>query len=254
MSAPAPGLRVEVHADADAARRATAARIADLLRTSGERGAVLALPTGETPRGVYAELVRRHREGVLSFRHATTFGLDEFWPLARGSAHSFWRFLDEHVLGRVDSDPARRFHLDGAAPADRADTTCALYEAAIAEAGGLDLALLGLGTNGHIAFNEPGSPRDSRTRRVTLHEGTRLDLARAFGEAQGVPCEALTMGVATILAAREVVLLALGARKAAAVARMLGGPIGPECPASFVREHPRALFVLDREAAAGWRG
>jgi len=254
VSEPAVGLRVEVHADADAAQRATAALIADLLRARAERGAVLALPTGETPRGVYAELVRRHRDEGLSFRYATTFGLDEFWTLPRGHPHGFRRFLDEHLLGRVDSDPARRFHLDGSTPEVRAEEECARYEAAIAEAGGLDLALLGLGTNGHIAFNEPGSPRDSRTRRVALHESTRLDLARLFGGADAVPKEALTMGVGTILAAREVVLLALGARKAAAVARMLGGPIGPDCPASFVREHPRALVVLDREAAAGWRG
>ena len=253
MSAPAVGPRVEVHADADAARRSAAALIAELLSARGERGAVLALPTGETPRGVYAELVRRHRDEGLSFRHATTFGLDEFWTLSRGHPHGFWRFLDEHLLGRVDSDPARRFHLDGGAPEDRAAEACALYEAAIAEVGGLDLALLGLGTNGHIAFNEPGSPRDSRTRRVTLHDSSRVDLARLFGGADAVPKEALTMGVDTILAAREVVLLALGARKAPAVARMLGGPIGPDCPASFLREHPRALVVLDREAAAELR-
>ena len=250
----APAVRVEVHADAEAARRSAAALIAELLRARGERGAVLALPTGDTPRGVYAELVRRHRDEGLSFRHATTFGLDEFWPLGRGHPHGFRRFLDEHLLARVDSDPARRFHLDGDAPENRADAACALYETAIAAAGGLDLALLGLGTNGHIAFNEPGSLRDSRTRRVTLHESTHLDLARLFGGADAVPKEALTMGVATILAAREVVLLALGARKAPAVARMLDGPIGPDCPASFLREHPRALVVLDREAAAGRRG
>jgi glucosamine-6-phosphate deaminase len=254
VSAPAPGLRVEVHADADSARRATAARIAELLRVRGERGAALALPTGETPRGVYAELVRRHRDEGLSFRHLTSFGLDEFWPLPRGHGHSFWRFLDEHLLGRVDSNPERRFHLDGGAPEERVDEACALYEAAITAAGGLDLALLGLGTNGHIAFNEPGSGRSSLTRRVTLHASTRLDLARLFGGSEAVPREALTLGVGTILAAREVVLLALGARKAAAVARMLGGPVGPECPASFVRGHPRALVVLDREAAAEWRG
>jgi glucosamine-6-phosphate deaminase len=241
------GPRVEVHADADGARRATAALVADLLRARGERGATLALPTGETPRGVYAELVRRHREG-LSFRHATTFGLDELWPLSSGGP-SFRRDLDEQLLGRIDIEPARRRHLDGDVAAARVGAACAGYEAAIARAGGLDLALLGLGRNGHIAFNEPGSARDSRTRRVTLHEDTRLDLARSVG-AQAVPREALTMGVATILAARQVVLLALGARKSEVVARLLDGPVGPDCPASFVREHPRALVVLDREAAA----
>lgn len=248
MTAPGGGPRVEVHPDADSARRAVAARVAELLRAAGERGVALALPTGETPRGVYAELLRRRREEGLSFARATTFGLDELWPLPPGSPHAFRRLLDERLLGRVDLEPARRQQLDGEVPAAGVAAECARYEKAIARAGGLDLALLGLGRNGHIAFNEPGSTRASRTRRVVLHEDTRLDLARSVG-AQAVPHEALTMGVATILAARQVLLLALGPRKAEAVERMLDGPVGPDCPASFLREHPRALVVLDREAA-----
>jgi glucosamine-6-phosphate deaminase len=247
----AGGVRLIVRATADEARREVATLVADLLRVRGERGAALALPTGETPRGVYAELVRRHREHGLSFRHATTFGLDEYWPMAPDDPRSFRHFLDEHLLGRVDIEPAQRFHLDGAVAAGRVAHEAARFERALARAGGLDLALLGLGRNGHIAFNEPGAPRDSRTRLVTLDDRTRLDLARAFGGADAVPRQALTMGVATLLAARRVVLVALGAHKAEVVARMLGGPVGPDCPASFLREHPDVLVVLDREAAAG---
>ncbi len=245
------GVRVDVHATADEARREVARRIAGLLRARGPRGAVLALPTGETPRGVYAELVRLHREEGLSFQHATIFGLDEFWPLPRDDARSFRRFLDEHLLARVDVDPARRQALDGSVAPDAVVAELARFDGALARAGGLDLALLGVGRNGHVAFNEPGTPRDARTRLVTLDEGTRIDLARAFGGAEAVPRQALTLGLLPLLAARRVVLVAFGAHKAEVVARALRGPVGPDCPASFVREHPDALVVLDRAAAAG---
>jgi len=246
----AGGVRLVVRATADEARREAASLVADLLVARGAQGATLALPTGETPRGVYDDLVRRHRGEDLSFRHATVFGLDEYWPMTPDDPRSFRRFLEQHLLGRVDVAPARRFHLDGGVPAERVAREAARFERALQVAGGLDLALLGLGRNGHIAFNEPGSPRDSRTRLVTLEDRTRIDLARAFGGADAVPRQALTMGVATLLAARRVVLVALGAHKADVVARTLGGPVGPDCPASFLREHPDACFVLDRESAA----
>jgi len=245
------GATVEVHSTADDARRDVARRIAGLLRERGARGAVLALPTGATPRGVYAELLRLHREEGLSFRHATVFQLDEYWPMRPEDPGSFARELDEGLLGLVDQDPARRHRPDGAAPPEDVTRACAAYGAALAAAGGLDLALLGLGRNGHVAYNEPGSPRNARTRRVTLADESRRDAARTFGGLQHVPREALTLGVADLLEARDVLLVALGEAKADVVTRALQGPIGSDCPASFLREHPHALWVLDRAAAAG---
>jgi glucosamine-6-phosphate deaminase len=243
------GARVEVHADAAQAQRDVARRVGALLRERGARGAVLALPTGATPRGVYAELVRLHREEGLSFRHATVFQLDEYWPVAPEHPGSFARELDGQLLAHVDVDRARCFRPDGAAPPERVAQACADYGQALARAGGLDLALLGLGTNGHVAFNEPGSARDSRTRRVALAESSRAGAAQAFGGIGHEPQEALTLGVADLLEAREVLLLALGAGKAGVVARALQGPVGPECPASFLRGHAAATWVLDRAAA-----
>lgn len=245
------GARVEVHADAADACRAAAARVAELLRARGPRGAVLALPTGGTTHGIYAELRRLHREQGLSFRHATVFQLDEYWPMRPEDPGSFARELDRHLLAHVDLDPSRRFLPDGAAPEALVERACALYEQVLAECGGIDLALLGLGRTGHVAFNEPGSSRASRTRRVTLAEASRLDAAAAFGDPARVPAQALTLGLANLLEARQVLLVALGVRKAPVVARALQGPVGPECPASLLREHRDATWLLDREAAAG---
>jgi glucosamine-6-phosphate deaminase len=245
------GVRVVVHASADDARREVAQLLSGLLAARGPRGATLALPTGRTPRGVYAELLRRHAGERLSFAHVTAFGLDELWPIAPDDPRGFRRALDEQLLGHVDIDPARRVHLDGAVPAAGVPAEVARFDRALAAAGGLDLALLGVGRNGHLAFNEPGSPRDAPTRLVTLEEGTRLDLARTQGRAEPVPRQALTMGLSAILAARRLVVMAFGESKAEVVARMLRGPVGPECPASFVRGHPDALVVLDGPAAAG---
>jgi glucosamine-6-phosphate deaminase len=243
---------VEVHPDADTARRAVADRVARLLQERGPRGAVIALPTGETPRGLYAELIRRHREQGLSFAQVTTFGLDEYWPLAPGDPRGFARFLDDELLDAVGQPRERRFRLDGSVPESGVATECARYEAALRAAGGLDQALLGLGRNGHIAFCEPGSARDSRTRKLALEASTLVDVAKAFG-GDVMPRHALSMGIATLLEAREIVLMAFGAGKAQIVQRALEGPVGPECPASFLREHARTTFVLDRASAAAWK-
>ena len=247
MSAARPS--VEVHPDADTARRAVADRVARLLQERGPRGAVIALPTGETPRGLYAELIRRHREQGLSFAQVTTFGLDEYWPLAPGDPRGFAHFLDAELLDAVGQPRARRFRLDGSVPEAGVAAECARYEAALRAAGGLDLLLLGLGRNGHIAFCEPGSARDSRTRKLALEDGTLADVAKAFG-GDAMPRHALSMGIATLLEAREIALMAFGAGKAQIVQRALEGPIGPDCPASFLREHPRCSFVLDRASAS----
>jgi glucosamine-6-phosphate deaminase len=209
--------------------------------------AVLALPVGATPRPVYAELRARHRAGALSFARATAFSLDEYVGVGRDDPRSFHHTLRDQLYDHVDFAAARMHAPDGVA-ADL-DAAAAGYEQAIADAGGLDLALLGIGGNGHIAFNEPGSPFSSRTRVVALAPETRAGAA-GFGGAEAAPTHALTIGVGTILAARRCVLLAHGAGKAAIVARALEGPIGPDVPASALRLHGDATVILDAAAAS----
>ena len=210
--------------------------------------AVLALPVGGTPRLVYAELRRRYRAGALSFARATVFSLDEYVGVSRDDGRSFHHTLRDQLYDHVDLAAEHIRAPDGAA-AD-VDAAAASYDQAIAAAGGIDLALLGIGGNGHIAFNEPGSPFASRTRVVTLAADTRAAAAAGFGGADAVPSHALTIGVATILAARQCVLLAHGAGKAAIVARALEGPIDPEVPASALRLHANATIILDAAAAS----
>jgi glucosamine-6-phosphate deaminase len=228
----------------EAARRAAQA-VVDALAVRPE--SVLALPTGNTPRPVYAELVRLHAAGEVSFAGATVFNLDEYVGLPAGHPASFRRFLSEALLQHVDL-PAQCAHAPSITGADL-DAAAAAYERAIADAGGIDLALLGIGRNGHIAFNEPGAPFDSRTRVVTLSEATRVANQPAFGAAP-VPKQAITVGIATLLEARQCVLLATGAAKAEAVAQAFEGVVSAQVPASALRGHPNLLAVLDRAAAS----
>ncbi|MEK7865721.1 MAG: glucosamine-6-phosphate deaminase [Planctomycetota bacterium] len=204
--------------------------------------AVLGLPTGRTPLALYEELVRRCREGGVSFRRATVFALDELLGLRGGDPRSFRATLQGAIVARVDLDSTRFHSPEG----DGGE-----YEGLIARAGGLDLVLLGIGRNGHIAFNEPGSARESRTRRVTLATATVEEMTAAFAP-DPPPREAVTMGIATILESRRAVLLAVGSGKAPAVARAASGPIDASCPASWLRAHAEASLVIDA-AAAGRR-
>lgn len=239
--------QLQVHDSADEACRAVAAEMA----RCAAGGAVLGLATGASPLRVYAELVRRRREDGLSFRRCTCFSLDEYWPMAREDPRSFRQFLRRHLLDAMDL-PEERFHSpDGSVAPEQIARHCAEYEARIAASGGIDLQILGIGRNGHIGFNEPGAGRDSRTRRVELAPGTRADAAAEFGGAERVPRQALTMGVATILQARRIVLLAFGAGKRDIVREALEGPVGPQVPASFLQGHPDVRFVLDRGSAGG---
>jgi glucosamine-6-phosphate deaminase len=231
----------------------------------GERGAelvaaalgrdpalVLGLITGATALPVYAALGRRHREGGLSFARATSFNLDEYVGLTREDPLSCAAFMQAHLFGAIDLDPARAFFPD--VLADGLDGACAAYEAAIARAGGIDLQLLGIGRNGHLGMNEPGAPLEGRTRTETLTEGTLADNARQYAPGTRLPARGVTLGLGTILDAREIVLLAFGAHKAPAIAAALEGPISPACPASVLRRHPRVTAVIDRAAAARLRG
>ncbi len=244
-------VRTVVHrASADAAR-AVGAQIAALIRERATQGrrAVLGLATGSTPTDVYAELVRLHRTEGLSFRNVVSFNLDEYWPIDPESLQSYARFMREHLFEHVDIDPARAHVPDGTVSPERVRDACEAYERAIAEAGGIDIQILGIGRTGHIGFNEPGSPRDSRTRLITLDKVTRMDAASDFFGEWNVPRKAITMGVGTILAARRVFLLAFGEHKAGIVQRAVEGDITPAVAASFLQQHPDATFVLDPAAA-----
>lgn len=210
--------------------------------------AVLGLATGGTMTGLYAELAARHASGRLSFARARGFNLDEYLGLGAQDPRSFAAYMRTALLQHVDFAPGAARVPRGDAPDHQAEASA--WEHDLAAAGGIDLQLLGIGRNGHIGFNEPGSPRDSRTRVIELHATTREDAAAAFGGLAQVPAHALTMGVASILDARRIVLLAFGRSKAAMVRRMLQGAPSAECPASFLQHHPNTLVVLDREAAA----
>jgi glucosamine-6-phosphate deaminase len=209
--------------------------------------AVLGLPTGATPRPLYAELVRRHGAEGLSFARATTFNLDEYVGVAPTHPGSFRRYMDEVFFRHVDL-PAARAHVPDGLAVD-VPASCAAYEAAIAAAGGLDLVLLGLGEDGHVAFNEPTSSLASRTRIKTLSAASRAANQAAFG-ADPVPSHVITMGLATILGARRCVLLATGVRKAPALAAMVEGPVASMVPASALQLHANVTVLCDEAAAS----
>ncbi|MBK7593872.1 MAG: glucosamine-6-phosphate deaminase [Gemmatimonadetes bacterium] len=245
-------LPVEILDPPEALARAAARRIADLIRSRAAqgKGTVLGLATGSTPVGVYAELVRMHREEGLSFQTVETFNLDEYWPMAPDSLHSYHRFMREHLFDLVDLDPAKCHVPPGSVDREQVEAVCAAYEQQIRNAGGIDLQLLGIGKTGHIGFNEPGSGDDSRTRLVTLDAVTRRDAAADFFGERNVPRQAITMGVATILEAREILLLATGEHKAGILRRAIEGEIDHHVAATFLQGHPNTIVYCDAAASA----
>ena len=246
-----PGLpRLAIFRDERAAARALTDRIAVAL--AANPALVLGLPTGRTPVAFYHELASRVEHGTSDLSRATTFNLDEFVGIPSDHPGSFRTFMNTHLFGRVNLALERIHFLNGTA-VDTAEE-CERYERAIAAAGGIDIQILGVGSNGHIGFNEPGPELQARTHRVTLEPATRRDNADLFdGDADAVPAEALSMGIATILQARQIVLVAMGSAKAAIVERLLRGPIATELPGSFLQVHPDVEVVLDEAAAAALR-
>ena len=210
--------------------------------------AVLGLATGSSPLAVYDELVRRHAAG-LSFSRARAFLLDEYVGLPADHPQRYRRVVDRELATRVDLDPAAVHGPDGLA--DDLPAACAAYEREIADAGGIDLQLLGIGTDGHVAFNEPGSSLSSRTRVKTLTRQTREDNARFFdGRVDAVPTHCLTQGLGTIRDARHLVLLAHGEQKARAVAELVEGPVSARWPATVLQLHPHVSVLVDEAAAS----
>ena len=237
---------VTIFESAAEASRAVARRVADVLRRVPDL--VLGLPAGRTPVDAYTELCRLHSAGEADFSQTTAFLLDEFVGLDASQAGSFRRFLTEHLLSGINLDPGRTHSLNGIV-ADP-DMECERYEETIAACGGLGLLLLGIGVNGHIGFNEPGDALKARTHRVTLLDSTRAENAGPFGGVVArVPREALSIGMATILRADTIMLIATGERKAKAVAAMSRGPLTTQLPASFLQVHRRVEVYLDRGAA-----
>jgi glucosamine-6-phosphate deaminase len=224
-------------------------RIVEVIQ-HGQGRCVLGLATGSTPLGVYQELIRRHQAGEVDFARVIVFNLDEYYPMPEGSPHSYRRYMAENLFAHVNVRPEHVHIPDGGAPRDRLAELCAAYERAITDAGGLDFQMLGIGKTGHIGFNEPGSSPDSRTRLVTLDTITRKDAAGDFFGEENVPREALTMGVATILEAREIALIATGEHKAAIAQRAIEGEISPDVAATFLQRHPAVTVYLDLAAAA----
>jgi glucosamine-6-phosphate deaminase len=239
-------MRIIIEPDAAAVAVRAATRVADFIRRSP--ACVLGLPTGTTPLAFYGELVRRHREEGLSLSRVVTFSLDEYIGLPPHHRANYAAYMRRNLFDHVDMDPANTHVPDGRA--EDLSVVCASYEAAIREAGGIDLQILGIGSNGHIGFNEPGSSLGSRTRVKTLTRETLEANAPSFGDPGEVPRLAITMGVGTILEARSCLLLALGEEKALTVRDMIEGPITAQVPASALQLHPDVIAILDEDAAS----
>ncbi len=228
-----------------------AQQIGDLIRQRAAEGkpCVLGLATGSTPTTVYEELVRLHKEEGLSFAGVTTFNLDEYYPIEPGELQSYVRFMNEHLFNHVDIDQANIHIPDGTISEEKVLEHCLEYEQRIRDAGGIDIQVLGIGRTGHIGFNEPGSSRECRTRMITLDTKTRRDAASDFFGEQYVPRRAITMGVGTILEARQIYMLAFGEGKASIVAEAVEGKVTPSVSASFLQDHVNSKVILDEAAA-----
>ncbi|WP_375436883.1 glucosamine-6-phosphate deaminase [uncultured Hymenobacter sp.] len=244
-------LPVTIFEDAAEGAVSVAYEIAELIRGKQEKGelAVLGLATGSSPIGVYKELIRLHREEGLSFNNVVTFNLDEYYPMQPDELQSYVHFMHEQLFDHIDIRPENIHIPDGTLPVEKVKEYCLTYEQRIKACGGLDLQLLGIGRTGHIGFNEPGSSITSATRLVKLDPLTITDAAKDFIKEEYVPLRALTMGVGTIMKARQIILLAWGEGKAKILQETVEGKISEEVPASFLQQHPQVRVVVDQWAA-----
>jgi len=244
-----PSLRF---ATSTAAANYVAREIDKLIRARNAAGkpTVLGLATGSTPVGLYRELIRLHKEEGLDFSRVVTFNLDEYFPMPKEDSHSYFKWMHETLFSHINIKWENIHIPDGTLDPEEVDEFCIAYERKIRAAGGIDIQVLGIGRTGHIGFNEPGSPRNSRTRLVTLDSITRRDAAAGFFGEENVPAQAITMGVATIADARRVFLMAFGEHKAAVVYKAIEFPPTEAISASFLQDHADATFLLDPAAAA----
>src|SRR4030095_3300008 len=211
---------------------------------------VLGLATGSTPKTLYAELVRMHKEEDLSFKNVITFNLDEYYPIDHDALQSYNCYMRRQLFDHIDIHPKNIHIPNGELPKESVKAHCAEYEKKIEEAGGIDLQVLGIGNNGHIGFNEPGSSIYSKTRLITLENSTRLANSYEFANIAEVPRMAITMGMSTILKARQIILLAWGPGKASIVQKSVEGLVTEQVPASLLQQHHDCTFIVDEAAAA----
>ncbi len=234
------------------ASKAVAQQIATLIKSKQENqeSCILGLATGSSPKGLYAELVRLHKEEGLSFKNVITFNLDEYYPMEPDSINSYVRFMKELLLDQVDILPENYHIPDGTLSKEEIADYCANYEAKIEALGGIDLQILGIGGNGHIGFNESGSLQNSKTRLVALDHITRVAASVDFSGLSNTPRTAITLGVKKIMEAKQVILMAWGEGKSNIIQASVEGTVTNQIPASFLQEHNNAVFVLDKEASS----
>ncbi|HHM21294.1 MAG TPA: glucosamine-6-phosphate deaminase [Bacteroidetes bacterium] len=242
----------KIFSDAASGSRAVAYEIASLIRMKAANGehCVLGLATGSSPTTLYDELVRMHKEEGLSFKNVITFNLDEYYPMEPDALQSYVRFMHEYLFDHVDILPENIHIPDGTLDKKDVPAYCKEYDRAIEEAGGIDLQILGIGRTGHIGFNEPGSGIHSTTRLISLDHITIVDAASDFFGEENVPLKAITMGVATILRSRRIILLAWGEGKAPIIKRTIEGEVSDSVPATYLQNHPNTAIILDEAASA----
>lgn len=242
---------VKIFENAASGSAYAAAQVAQLIREKQAQGlpCILGLATGSTPISFYAELVRLHREEGLSFANVVTFNLDEYYPLEKDAPQSYWTYMHRHLFNHVDIQPQHIHIPNGQIAKDEVRHHCQAFEQLIESVGGIDLQILGIGNNGHIGFNEPGSSLFSKTRLVALDNSTRLANTYEFSNISQVPRLAITMGINTILKARKIILLAWG-NKAPVIAKSVEGQVTEQIPASTLQHHGDCTFVVDEMAAS----
>jgi glucosamine-6-phosphate deaminase len=243
---------VRIYPDLKEGSKFAAREIADLIRSKQAAGqsCILGLATGSTPRSTYTELVRMHKEEGLSFKNVITFNLDEYYPIDNDALQSYNRFMHVHLFDHIDIDPKNIHIPNGEIAKEEVKKYCLEYERMIEEAGGLDMQVLGIGNNGHIGFNEPGSSILSRTRLITLDNSTRIANSHEFANISEMPRLAITMGISTILKAKRILLMAWGPAKTAVVQKAVEDNVTEQIPASLLQQHNDSLFILDEIAAA----
>lgn len=243
---------IKIFADSKAGSAFVANEIADLIKEKEAAGkkTVIGLATGSSPKTLYAELVRMHKEEGLSFKNVITFNLDQYYPMDKDALQSYHYFMRKNLFEQTDIDP-NNYHLpDGMIPKDKVKEHCLNYEKQIEEAGGLDLQILGIGVNGHIGFNEPGSGIYTKTRLTTLDNSTRIANAYEFGNMSEVPRMAITMGISTILKSKKIILMAWGQTKAPVIKKSVEEDDTEDIPASLLQNHDDCTFVIDEVCAA----
>jgi glucosamine-6-phosphate deaminase len=243
---------VKVFPDLQDGSKFVARQVADLIRQKQKKKetSVLGLATGSTPKSLYAELVRMHREEQLSFKNVVTFNLDEYYPIDNNALQSYNRFMQTHLFNHVDINP-RNIHIpNGEIKKEDIKSHCLDYEKKIKEAGGIDLQILGIGNNGHIGFNEPGSSIFSKTRLITLDNSTRIANSYEFQNISQVPRLAITMGISTILQSKKIILMAWGQMKAPVIKKAAEDDETDQVPASLLQNHDDVTFVVDEAAAS----